>query len=763
MKLTEIKKIEEILLLDKPLLKHKVGKLASPVENGNSFLLNVDLRLKNDKNFEEKLEVVAKLASRNINEAGKAKRFQNEITFYNSVVPLMQEFRKLQGVEAVGFFPKYYGGRLTLNSRNREADQDGFINLEPHIGFNLEITKLILQQLSRFHASFLAIKLKKPQVFKHDIKPYINKYDVSVNVDDIKHVVSLLWGNEGCVSLIPRVRRAMSRKTLPPREPISTIIHNDLWTRNVMVKLEGADCDSVRFVDFQHYDYGSPAADVLFFLFTSTELPVLEDHLDELLKYYFTCFASELHSFEIEDPQFSFEDFLKEVNTEFVTALFPRVMMKMDEIFKASQKKEEEERVWYTVQEFAKLCLGHKSKMTEEIKRIEEILLPKYLSSKEHIIHSNTTRLTAAGENYGSLMLAVDIKIRNKENGKERILHVVGKAVPRNEFIQKMFQSPLTFKKELEFYRTRQNGIKEVMDFFPEFYGGRMGMTSNPDEFDDDAVILLENLKMEGYFCVDRTIGFDLDTAKYLIKNLATFHAVPLALKLKNPELFKKKILPNINTLKIFDGLGDDLLENVIDGYITIAKENEECIPFLPRIKKKLFASAKFVQNPSPPREPFSTLVHIDFWVNNTMIKAEEGKVIGNKIVDFQMPEYGSPARDLTFFIFDSIQNDVVLKYYDDLVEFYHQNFVDTLKQFGVDTTPFSFDAFQKEIDTVMNQEFVLFQCFVMLKAIFATKESVKEIENMSMDDFKDNNVISQQYKEKLWLLVKEFAKRKWF
>lgn len=57
-----------------------------------------------------------------------------------------------------------------------------------------------------------------------------------------------MWGNEACVSLIPRIRRAMSVKKPPPREPFATIIHNNLWTRNVMV---GDKYDAIKIVDYQ--------------------------------------------------------------------------------------------------------------------------------------------------------------------------------------------------------------------------------------------------------------------------------------------------------------------------------------------------------------------------------------------------------------------------------------------------------------------------------------------------------------------------------
>lgn len=58
--------------------------------------------------------------------------------------------------------------------------------------------------------------------------------------------------------------------------------------------------------------------------------------------------------------------------------------------------------------------------------------------------------------------------------------------------------------------------------------------------------------------------GFDLDTAKYILKNLATLHGVPLALKLKRPKEFKEKILPHINIIKLFNEFGENTLKFVV-------------------------------------------------------------------------------------------------------------------------------------------------------------------------------------------------------
>lgn len=74
-----------------------------------------------------------------------------------------------------------------------------------------------------------------------------------------------------------------------------------------------------------------------------------------------------------------------------------------------------------------------------------------------------------------------------------------------------------------------------------------------------------------------------MDAAKYILKNLATLHGVPLALKLKDPEVFKKKILPHINTVKLFEQLGDDIVNitvNIIDQLILKKTESQIFVQF---------------------------------------------------------------------------------------------------------------------------------------------------------------------------------------
>ncbi|KAJ8951355.1 hypothetical protein NQ318_009291 [Aromia moschata] len=66
--------------------------------------------------------------------------------------------------------------------------------------------------------------------------------------------------------------------------------------------------------------------------------------------------------------------------------------------------------------------------------------------------------------------------------------------------------------------------------------------------------------------------------------------------------------------------------------------------------------------------------------------KFVNGKPVMNKLVDFQMYNYGSPATDLFFFLFTSIlQLRVLQDHFDDLVHVLPQPFRGSLREFNHD------------------------------------------------------------------------------
>lgn len=144
--------------------------------------------------------------------------------------------------------------------------------------------------------------------------------------------------------------------------------------------------------------------------------------------------------------------------------------------------------------------------MTEEIKNIEN-LLAQFIEPHEKVVSVNMNRLTPPGENYLSLVLKLDVILLNEETGKQKQFSGVAKCFnPREgneeefkEFETGNYNSELTFYKEIiPLLKDFTNKNKLELDIFPKMVAYRSNLHGKNDHVDEDGVILLENMKLEG-------------------------------------------------------------------------------------------------------------------------------------------------------------------------------------------------------------------------------------------------------------------------
>nr|CAH7767612.1 unnamed protein product [Callosobruchus chinensis] len=343
------------------------------------------------------------------------------------------------------------------------------------------------------------------------------------------------------------------------------------------------------------------------------------------------------------------------------------------------------------------------------VPKIEKLadLVAEHVDRQKKIVASKVTRLTQPGENYGSEILKVDLVLKNEESGTEEQLSAVAKLIPDDDFRRQIFNVQYSFVAEAEFYNTivptlqkfqKQQGMREIYDFFPKFYGARKNLNGS-DTIDENAVLLLENLTTSGYQTMDRHVGFDYAQAQTVLRRLAQFHAVPLALKLKDRATFDEKIMPLMECSRPERHFNPDEKREKHDIFENILKECDDCVRALPMLLKDHFFEIKR-DNFS---EPISTLVHKDMWLNNVMLRPTDQDV---KIVDFQGYTYDTPATDLIFFLSGSVNIDVLRKHFDELLRCYYDNFVDTLKKLDCDTALFTYEYLMDEIAGCMDREF---------------------------------------------------------
>ena len=292
----------------------------------------------------------------------------------------------------------------------------------------------------------------------------------------------------------------------------------------------------------------------------------------------------------------------------------------------------------------------------------------------------------------------------------------------------------------------KEQGVAKVIDFAPRYYGSRLNLD------DDSTALVLENLKIDNYVLLERLEGTDMDVTKLILEDLAQLHGVSLALKLHKPDVFENEIKPFLAPWKPIPSHYAKLkkdLHRLIDHV-------EELQPFREKIDKE-FDQQMVVKE---PREPFATVCHNDCWITNNLVKFDGGKAVKNKMVDYQLCSYGSPARDVLFFIFTTVKSHIVEASYDYLIKFYHQKLISILEELKCDTNEFSLEAFEKELDyEARNSQFghVAF----MLFPVFANKENVKEVAEMTPENIISEE-ISDLLKEKFIFFVNQFVKRKW-
>lgn len=374
--------------------------------------------------------------------------------------------------------------------------------------------------------------------------------------------------------------------------------------------------------------------------------------------------------------------------------------------------------------------------------------------------------LTDPGENFGSIILAININA--EQNDKKRTLNVVVKLPPKSAYLLDLFDSPLTFKKELEFYSTvapeflklqNESGIpREALSVIvPQFLGGRLGLR-DPQRFDEQAAIVLENLKSHNYVTQDRIAGMDKEHMDFAISHLAKLHAITIGLKLKKPEFFKKMVLPGlkyaVNEIAIKGVI--DMVEKAHNDYKSIA----EAKAYLDRIEKTI--KYGFKHHDVTPEEPWTTLVHNDFWVNNMMFKYDEsGKPINMKIVDFQLTLYDYGVNDLIFFLISSSRKEILDNHLDDMIDFYYDSFIESLKSLNIDTNAFPKNQFMEQLNQCAPIKFN--QCIMMVQVIQAARGSVTKTANDTANESVfAGGIDDDNYKQKLLHILSIFDQKGW-
>lgn len=200
---------------------------------------------------------------------------------------------------------------------------------------------------------------------------------------------------------------------------------------------------------------------------------------------------------------------------------------------------------------------------------------------------------------------------RVKIGGKSLIV----KTQPTNERRRELFNAPLLFTNEAQFY----NRIRPQMLPLPKYLHVPNSLVARED------VLVFEDLRPKGFFMYPKgETTSDLAHAKLIIKAMAAFHASSFAMKHLHPKEYTsmKEVLQEVLFLRPGTPEYWQRYDNACAGTIKLMEEEfPEGGKNLDRCKKMLANAYELFTSSTDPEDPYAIIVHGDLWMNNMLFK----------------------------------------------------------------------------------------------------------------------------------------------
>ncbi|XP_060648425.1 uncharacterized protein LOC132786055 [Drosophila nasuta] len=284
---------------------------------------------------------------------------------------------------------------------------------------------------------------------------------------------------------------------------------------------------------------------------------------------------------------------------------------------------------------------------------------------------------SAAGENYATIMLRVNIEVELKD-GKEKSVSYMLKLPHQSEIFQAMMKRNNIFEAERTVYKT----IVPEMEQLYRNAGVEVKFGAKSYDLKDakSDYVLLEDLAPQGFKNMNRLEGLDQAHTESALRKLSQWHAasvVRVAHRGPYPEKYSTGFFTE-ESRPIIEEMNSSLTKSFLKSLATY-EDSEEYLTIVKSLVPKLtdicFKLAK------PDTNGLNVLNHGDFWSNNMMFSHDSfDKIKETYLVDFQMPKYGSVSQDLYYFLISSTKFEDKLSKFDYYIKFYHDNLVENLK-----------------------------------------------------------------------------------
>lgn len=261
--------------------------------------------------------------------------FTNEAKFYNEVLPVLRKFQNDKGLLKTNQFslvPTCY--EAVANEANKEfvlvledLHTQGFVMWDRSKPSTVENLKLAMREIGKFHAVSIAMKDQEPEKFAK-IEEMTSIADTFLKTPALlkmfetsfHRAINVLKSDKqkGLYKNILTNVTEYFEKCLKPKGsivPLGVLAHGDFWSNNSLYRAqkEGVASD-IRILDWQTVGYTTPAIDVLFNLFISTDHKTRDNEFQNLLQLYHQTVSDTVRALGSDPAKlFKMEDLLTEM------------------------------------------------------------------------------------------------------------------------------------------------------------------------------------------------------------------------------------------------------------------------------------------------------------------------------------------------------------------------------------------------------------------------------------------------------------------
>ncbi|VVC43031.1 Protein of unknown function DUF227,CHK kinase-like,Protein kinase-like domain [Cinara cedri] len=285
-------------------------------------------------------------------------------------------------------------------------------------------------------------------------------------------------------------------------------------------------------------------------------------------------------------------------------------------------------------------------------------------------------------DQYATTVYFSTVTIRDR-GGNHHSHHVVFKIKKRSPGIENLIRAYSQFHNEILFYERimpffRTCALTHHVPTLSRYIYGRNNYDTN---FAFKDMVVLENACLRGYVLSEQRLHLNLEHTIVALKTLAKFHSLSYRAKHKDPERFAKIIADVQETHLRNDGDwfmcgGGHSVSKLLSAALNrlaqrrgVDDDDSRTCHFREKFMNDMNGTLNRVMK---PHEPLAILCHGDFNRNNLLFRYDDdGRPVDALPFDLATVRYGSPALDLSFFLYMNTDRRIRDERWDELLDTY--------------------------------------------------------------------------------------------